>query len=101
MSVLEHDSVYTEQIRPKPLEIPSGCILGNSLGLRPYLTIYPSSCLNMDAVYSSSRHNTDTVFDPPTPLLSLLDKQYPGQGQKDESPVTAPLHTEPLRHPAM
>ena len=42
--------IYGE-IWPEPKGVPSGCTLGNSLGLRPYFAAYPSSCPNTDTVY--------------------------------------------------
>ena len=42
------------KIWPKPSGFPLGCALVKYLGLRPYLTVYPSSRPNTDTVLPSS-----------------------------------------------
>ena len=46
--------IYVE-IKPEPFEVLSGAALGNSLGLRLYSTVYPSSCFDTDTICKGSQ----------------------------------------------
>ena len=58
MSVLGLKSVYTVKQGLSPQDC---CALGQSLGLRLYFTVYPSSRPNTDTVYPDLSHNTDMI----------------------------------------
>ena len=46
--------IYVE-IKPEPFEVLSGAALGNSLRLRLYLTVNPSSCFDTDTICKGSQ----------------------------------------------
>ena len=63
---LENDDVHImaqvridREIWPQPSGVPSGSALGNSLGLRLYFTVHPSSCHSKDIIYHSEQWNIE------------------------------------------
>merc|ERR1712127_426641 len=57
---------------PEPSEVPSGCALGNFLGLRPYFIGYPSSRPNTDTIYKDNCWNVVIICHLVTKTLFLL-----------------------------